>query len=624
MPPSVVALGILAACSPTTPVSKNEVSSSPTSGANNQSIYPDSLPDPLEPVNRGVWEINRGLLVGVVQPSSKVYRTVVPKPVRGSIQDFTRNITYPGRVVNHALQGRWTGAKDESLRFLCNTTAGVGGIFDVASKWNMPKSEANFGQTFTRWGWKPSTYIMLPLLGPSDESHALGLAADTAAEPWNYNYPYIYASNVSTYNKLSTRSEEAARFLQTDKDSYSSAKYLWTYGTKEESPDWKVSGPKDLSTLQTLGVILVDCRDPDFPERGRQTSVHLPSTGKNIKFNYWLQPTTAPLVFIAPGLSSHRLSAQALLLAESLYQNGYSVVTTTGIFHPEFMEQALTSALPAYPPSDSRDSLVMYTEIDRLLEKKYPGKIGKKALVGMSMGGFQALYLAAKEKSAAPDLLRFDRYVAVDSPINLHHGVKTVDDFYKATQVIPSNERQEFANNALHKAAKMAGFLKASGSQSFSDLPFNATESKFLIGLSFQLTLRDVIYSSQVNHDMGILKSPPSYWKREDCYREILNYSFRDYFLKFVIPYYQSKGVGLKDFAREANLQSYENSLRSQPKTRVIINRNDFLITPQEISWLQSTFGSSHLKIFTEGGHLGNLATEPVQKAILHSLDGLR
>ena len=79
-------------------------------------------------MNRGLWAVNEGLLRGVMQPSSRVYRTVVPGPVRRSIKDFTRNITYPGRLLNHVLQGRWGGAGDESQRFLVNTTAGVGGL----------------------------------------------------------------------------------------------------------------------------------------------------------------------------------------------------------------------------------------------------------------------------------------------------------------------------------------------------------------------------------------------------------------------------------------------------------------------------------------------------------------
>ncbi len=602
---------LITACSP--------VAKEPRASTNG-SLFPEATPDPLEPINRGVWAANRGILVGVMQPSSKVYRTVVPKPARQSVTNFSRNITYPGRLVNHALQGRWDGAGSESLRFLTNTTAGVGGLFDVASKWDMPKSEADFGQTFYNWGWKPNAYLMLPFLGPSDDTRAFGYAADKAVEPLRYIDGSLPVAVGLTYNEIASRTEQAARFYQSETDAYTGAKYIWTYAKKEEAPDWRTYGPIDPPTLQTLGVVSSTPKDPNFPERAKTLSVRIPSTGRKMVCNYWIQPDRAPLVYIAPGLSSHRLSPQILAQAESLYNNGFSVVSTTGIFHPEFMENASTAQLPAYPPVDCHDLLVEYTEFDRQLEKKFPDRFGKRALVGLSMGGYQALFIAARESKYSTDLIRFDRYIAIDSPVDLHYGVKTIDSFYKAPLSWPNEERQFRINNTLHKGAKL---FMAPPKQSKAP-PFDAIESKYVVGLSFQLTLRDAIFSSQSRNNMGVLKSPLSKWNREECYQEILSYSFRDYFLKFVIPYYKTKGITIQDFAREVNLRSYESKLRSQNKVRVILNRNDFLLRQQDVTWFESTLGKSHVKNFAEGGHLGNLTTPPVQKVLIEMLNDLK
>jgi ABC-type transporter lipoprotein component MlaA len=323
---------------------------------------PTVLADPFEPLNRSLWEMNRAILLGVMQPVGKMYRAVVPKPVRGSIANFSRNITYPGRVLNHALQGRWVGAGDETRRFICNTTAGVGGFFDVASTLKMPKSNADFSQTFGAWGWRPNSYVVLPLLGPSDDRHAVGSFADRAAAPWNYSESLMAASYGSTFNRLSDQIEDRVRMIQPEYDSYALTKYAWTHATKDQKPDWQVHGPVDLATLQTFGVIQAKCQNPDFPASGQLMSVRIPSTGRKLKFNYWLQPSTAPVVYVSPGLSSHRLSDTTLWLAEYLYQNGFSVVTTTSVFHPEFMEQASSSELPVYPPNDSHDLHVALTE----------------------------------------------------------------------------------------------------------------------------------------------------------------------------------------------------------------------------------------------------------------------
>jgi len=115
-------------------------------------VLPKSVPDPLEPLNRMMWAFNQGLMTGVIKPTSRVYRFVVVKPVRIGIGNFGKNLTYPGRLINNLLQGKWGGARDESYRFVCNTTVGGAGFFDVGSKWKIPKSDADFGQTFGQWG----------------------------------------------------------------------------------------------------------------------------------------------------------------------------------------------------------------------------------------------------------------------------------------------------------------------------------------------------------------------------------------------------------------------------------------------------------------------------------------
>lgn len=618
--PWLLVPGMLTACSPVSAPVAGSVNTRVGRVRHEPGLFPDSIPDPYEPLNRGLWAVNRGILMGVMQPSGRVYRTIVPPPARQSINDFTRNITYPGRVVNHVLQGRWDGAGQESLRFICNTTAGVAGFFDVASEWKIPKSDADFGQTFGTWGWKPHGYMMLPLLGPSDDVHAMGLLADEASEPWNYAYPYTCASYGTTYNKLTDKTEVAAQLIQSEFDPYVGVKYLWTYGSKNQPPDWRTSGPKDIPTLQTLGVALIDTKDPKFIERTTEMSVRLPATGRTMKFNCWLQSGPAPLVYVSPGLGIHRLAGMTLSQAEALYQNGFSVVTLSGVFHPEFMENAATTALPGYSPVDCHDLLVLLTEIDRKLERKLPGRFGKRALVGSSWGGFQALQLAANEKKSGEGLLHFDRYVAIDIPVDRDYGVSHIDGFHDAPKAWPAAERQARVNNAIHKTT----MIRVMPPEMLANPPFDGVESKFLVGLSFRLTLRDTIFCSQMRNNMGVLQTPLSNWRRDDCYREILDYSYKDYLSKFVVPYYKQRGISKADRAREGSLRSYGKQLHSLEKVRVIVNANDFLLRAQDISWLKSTFGPSRLTIFPGGGHLGNLASEPVQNKMIESLGGLK
>src|SRR5690242_3302266 len=83
----------------------------PKSPAAETFVLPASVPDPIEPWNRMMWGLNKSVMIGVVRPTSKVYRFVVVKPVRTGVGNFGRNLTYPGRAINNLLQGKWSGAR---------------------------------------------------------------------------------------------------------------------------------------------------------------------------------------------------------------------------------------------------------------------------------------------------------------------------------------------------------------------------------------------------------------------------------------------------------------------------------------------------------------------------------
>jgi pimeloyl-ACP methyl ester carboxylesterase len=159
-----------------------------------------------------------------------------------------------------------------------------------------------------------------------------------------------------------------------------------------------------------------------------------------------------------------------------------------------------------------------------------------------------------------------------------------------------------------------------------TSLPFNAIESKFLIGLVFRFALRDVIYSSQKRNNQGVLRLPVARMRRDPVYQEILSYSYQDYLENFAVPYYRTRGAMepvAAGLAKAGDLQTYEAGLRASPEIRVIVNENDFLLEPADLAWLRAEFPPEQLTVFRRGGHLGNLANPAVQKSILEALAGL-
>jgi len=600
-------------------------------------VLPKSVPDPIEPFNRVMWAFNKGLMKDLIKPTSRVYRFIVAKPIRTAIGHFGRNLTYPGRLINNMLQGKWTGARNESYRFVCNTTVGVAGFFDVAEKWKIAKSDADFGQTFGQWGWKPGCFIMLPVFGPSNERDTLGLAADTAANPLlyiapyeldvnnplTYLGPYTYFTYAALYNDFSDTVVEQVRFSQAETDPYSEIQYAWTFARANRVADFQVKGKQDEATLETLESVFFTYKDPEFPVRARTRSVLIPSTGRKLKFTYWLQPGNAPVVYIAPGLGAHRLSQTALALAELVYKNGFSAVCVSSAFNPEFMEHASTAAMPAYLPVDGHDLHVAFTEMDRRLNALYPGRLGDKALMGYSMGAFHSLYIASTEPTNKSPLIKFNRYLAINTPVRLLHGVSKLDEFYQAPLDWPPTEQADNMENSFLKVAA----LSKTTLKPHTTLPFNAIESKFLIGLMFRLTLRDMIYSSQRRNNQGVLQHPIRNLNRAPVYDEILQYSYQDYFEKFAIPYYRFRGLPTPTGAaleKAGDLQTYSAGMTANPNIRVIINQNDFLLETGDLAWLRATFTPEHLTIFKQGGHLGNLYNPAVQKTILKALEDLK
>jgi hypothetical protein len=540
-------------------------------------------------------------------------------------------------LINNLLQGKWSGARDESYRFVCNTTVGVAGFFDVGTKWKIPKSDADFGQTLGQWGWKPGCFIMLPVFGPSNERDTLGLAADTAANPLlyisaydfdadnplTYLGPYTYFAYAVKYNDLSDSVGEYVRFGQAEMDAYSEIQYGWTFARANRAADFHVQGAQDKASLETFGSVLFTCQDPEFPEHARTRSVLIPATGRALQFTFWLQPGKAPVVYIVPGLGSHRLAQASLALAELVYKNGLSAVCISSAFNDEFMEHASTAAMPAYLPVDGRDVHVALTEIDRRLRALCPDRLGDKAVMGYSMGALHSLFIAGTEPTNRLPLIEFDRYVAINTPVRMLHGVLKLDEFYRAPLEWPGADRTGNIENTFLKVAALSRNMLTPE----TSLPFSAIESKFLVGLTFRLILRDIIFSSQRRNNQGVLQHPIRNLRREPVYQEILQYSYQDYFEKFAIPYYQAHGLAspaAEAMKNAGDLRTYGAGLRANPNIRVIVNQNDFLLADEDLAWLRATFSPEHLTVFEQGGHLGNLFNPAVQKTILAALAGLK
>ncbi len=189
--------------------------------------------DPLEGFNRGVWAVNRGADKVIVKPVSSVYRAVAPKPARDGVRNFFSNLGEPFSFINNILQGKPDRAFRNLGRFVVNTTVGIGGLFDNASRMKIKPAPEDLGQTMAAWGMNGGPYIMLPLFGPSTLRDGVGLGLAQLADPYNVclrecGLPEGVPTGMTVAQVISIRAQltesGADNFLDSSLDPYAAAR----------------------------------------------------------------------------------------------------------------------------------------------------------------------------------------------------------------------------------------------------------------------------------------------------------------------------------------------------------------------------------------------------------------
>lgn len=140
-------------------------------------------PDPFERYNRAMFAVNETVDKALFKPVAQAYQKVLPDPVITSVGNFFSNLNDVVVLVNDVLQFEFHQAAQTSSRLVFNTTFGILGLFDVASRMELPKNRADFGQTLGRWGFSEGYFIVLPLLGPSTVRDAFGLTGNFFVNP---------------------------------------------------------------------------------------------------------------------------------------------------------------------------------------------------------------------------------------------------------------------------------------------------------------------------------------------------------------------------------------------------------------------------------------------------------
>jgi phospholipid-binding lipoprotein MlaA len=640
--------------------------------------------DPLEGFNRSMFAVNKYGLKYFVQPFIIFWGSLVPNH---GIQCFRRladNIAFPRRTFSSLCQAKFKYAGIDTSRFLINTTLGVAGLYDPALEWfDMEEQDEDFGQAFAVWGIGSGCVLHLPVLGQSNVRDSVGKIFDYAFDPKTY-VPYPGVFGFTMLNESAHRYRDMDTFYRANYDPYELLKRLYAseryfkindYDRKEmlmeyqemlssEEQEVLLPEPDPLldetvihgfksqgGHIDTLRIGMVSIQNEnksmwvdaslwnsDFYNQGSIRSVEVIKGKADMPYKVWYQKSDdAPIAVVIPGFGSHFTTKHVSAISEIFFNQGYTVVALSNAFNWEFMSTAASVPVPGYTPTDAEDVRTAIAAVIRDLENKglhFQAKI----LVGYSLGGIHALFIAASEK--LDPKLKIDRYVAINPPVDPVKSVSTIDEMGLAWKKWP---RGEVFKRGVFAAGKYMGisrrqyapFEETETAQSGGDkekikdepLPFSDIEAQALISFNYKITMDEMILSVvRNNKDMNCFKSACSWGNTTDFYREINQWSFVNYYKMFLVKYrsvIEKRTVTEDELNGKSTLLAVGDFLRDSQDVFVIHSSNDFLETPAERQWLKKTMGDRCV-FYNVGGHLGDLYLAALQNKLASLADDLK
>ena len=331
---------------------------------------------------------------------------------------------------------------------------------------------------------------------------------------------------------------------------------------------------------------------------------------KQLRYSIATRDGIAPLIFIIPGMGAAYNDRSARFLQRVFYQAGFHVVSLPSPTHPNFIPAASSTGIPGNLHDDADDLYRVMGLIVREIPKDV--QISGFNLLGYSLGADEAAFVADLDRQRA--LFKFGRVVLINPPVNLYNSTHILDDMINK---VPGGEDkfEQFFDDAFKVFA--AGYEQNEPVQFAGDFLYqgrkpNDKNLEALIGLSFRLSMTNMVFTADVFTNAGYIKpknlelsttdSLTGYFKVADRIR------FVDYFHEFFFPFFKGKTPGLTEqqLIDQSSLKSIEPFLRGSDSVFMFHNDDDPLLSPEELNYLRGVFGA-RARIYPHGGHCGNL-----------------
>jgi phospholipid-binding lipoprotein MlaA len=202
--------------------------------------------DPWERLNRFTYRFNTRFDEAVFLPVANGYRRV-PEPIRSGVNNFFKNLAEVESILNYAAQLRPKHSAHGLGRFVINSTLGIGGLFDVAKRFNLEGELTGFGTTLAKWGMHPGPYFVMPLLGPATLRDGIGLLGDFGVA-YVIDVAHIYRGNktyaLGTVDSVDQRSNVSFRYYSTGSPfEYETVRFLYVHKELIEDAALHAKGP---------------------------------------------------------------------------------------------------------------------------------------------------------------------------------------------------------------------------------------------------------------------------------------------------------------------------------------------------------------------------------------------
>ena len=340
-----------------------------------------------------------------------------------------------------------------------------------------------------------------------------------------------------------------------------------------------------------------------------------------LRFSAALQDHPAPLVFNIAGTGASYNSTKLVQMQKALYQAGFHVINLSSPTQLNFQLSASTSHMPGYAPDDARD-------LYRVMQQAY-GQVKDDIdvtgfhIAGYSLGAMHAAFVAQIDQQQQK--FHIQKVYMINPPVNLYNSAGILDALM--TDNIPQVSGKPnvglFLDNVIEGLAQ--SYQPDQGMRFDNDFLYTAySEAKDhgvfrdshtaegLIGFSFRLTSGAMLFAADVMTKSGYIVPKEKTFKR---YETLLPYAsgshivtFREYVDDVLMPHLlaQHPGKNRQQLIQDASLGAIEPFLKNNPNIHVATNRDEIILAPGELAYLEKTLGS-RITVYPTGGHCGNI-----------------